>query len=347
MVGEPAFRKYIALGQIVFWVLLFLLNFLSTVGSGPLAPTILGSVAETAYLMPIVYIHYYRLIPLIAKKQWWKYATSTILLICFFVAVYFFIYSLVYRDSPEGSHIFYAGLYGDLLYYFVFSLIVMAGTSLYYFVEAWHINQRNAAVLKSEQLQTKLDLLKSQINPHFLFNTLNNIYSYAQTGNKKTALMLERLSSILRYMVYEGEHDKVDLKNELKAIEDLLEIHKMKSNEIGNISFTQEGVKGRHLIPPLILVNFVENACKHSDAISDPSGFLKISIAIDEADHCHFSISNTFKAHDPSKAAPHGLGLPNLTKRLELQYEDRFSYQESKDSNIYNLTLTIPLETRL
>ena len=347
MIGETTFRKCIFLGQVVFWVLLFLINFLSIIEDGRLIANFAFALTETAYLAAIVYIHYYKLIPLLVKRHWLKYAMSTVSLISFFIGVYFLTDALIHPEYPRPGYVDSGGLVLDLAYYYLLSLIVMAYSSLYYFVEIWHANQRRAAALRNEQLQTKLDLLKSQINPHFLFNTLNNIYSYAQTGNEKTPFMLERLSSILRYMVYDGEHDKVDLKNELRAIEDLLEIHKMKNDGKSNVSFTQKGVKGLHLIPPLILVNFVENACKHSDAIIDSSGFLKVSISVDEADNCHFSISNTFKPHDPTKIEHNGLGLPNLMKRLELQFEDRFSYRESKDSNVYDLELTIPLERRL
>ncbi len=164
-----------------------------------------------------------------------------------------------------------------------------------YFVEAWHENFKREVLLKSEKLQTELNFLKSQINPHFLFNTLNNIYSYAQTSNEKTAPMLERLSAILRFMVYDCGEDRVSLNKELSAIEDLLEIHKMKNSKQQNIQFSSEGVKGYHLIVPLILVNFVENACKYNDTISNPNGYIKINLLVSKLDHCEFSIQNTFK----------------------------------------------------
>ena len=120
--------------------------------------------------------------------------------------------------------------------------------------------------------------MKSQINPHFLFNTLNNIYAFAQTGNEKTAPMLERLSSILRFMVYDCSEEKVELIKELNAVEDLLEIYKMKNSEQRNIQFVSEGVKGFPLVAPLIIVNFVENAFKHSDAVSNPNGFIHVKM---------------------------------------------------------------------
>ena len=117
-------------------------------------------------------------------------------------------------------------------------------------------------LLKNQKLEAELNFLKSQINPHFLFNTLNNIYAYAQIGNEKTAPMLERLSAILRFMVYDCSEDRVGFTKELEAIEHLLEIQKMKNSKQQNIYFSQKGVKGYHLIAPLIIVNLIENGHK-------------------------------------------------------------------------------------
>ena len=107
--------------------------------------------------------------------------------------------------------------------------------------------------------------------------------------------MLERLSSILRFMVYDCSENRVGLSKEITAVEDLLEIHKMKNSEQRNIELQVSGVKGFHLIAPLIIVNFVENACKHSDVVNNPEGFLHIHISVDDADHCLLELSNTFR----------------------------------------------------
>lgn len=340
---ETTFRKYVILGQIALWAMLFLLNLLYEMDWEQPLYAVFFALTGTVYLVPIVYIHYFKLLPILQKGHRLKYGCWAISLISFFIIVYWAVDELIPTNHPEEA----CNYWSDFLYYFFFSIIVTAFSSLFYFVEAWHENFKKSALLKSEKLQTELNFLKSQINPHFLFNTLNNIYAYAQTGNEKTAPMLERLSSILRFMVYEGSEDRVALKQEIKAIENLLEIHKMKNSQQQNIHLVVNNIKGYHLIAPLILVNFVENACKHSDTISNPKGFLNMEIWVDEKDNCHLKIANTFKLKNSIRSKYQGVGLSNIKKRLELQYGEQYTFSETKENNVYQLRLMIPLERKM
>ncbi|MEM6699048.1 MAG: GHKL domain-containing protein, partial [Bacteroidota bacterium] len=172
------------------------------------------------------------------------------------------------------------------------------------------------------------------------------IYSYAQTGNEKTAPIIERLSSILRFMVYDCSENRVSLSKEIVAVEDLLEIHKMKNSEQQNIELLVDGVKRLHLIAPLIIVNFVENACKHSDVVSNPKGFIKVRISVEEFDNCSLEIANTFKEKTGGNSKYHGVGLNNIKKRLELQYGENYSMKASKSEGVYHLKVSIPLERK-
>lgn len=339
---KSTFQNYIILGHITAWIILFLINFMEQLEYEEFSYAFLYGITSIAYLIPIVYIHYYWLLPLFSSGKMWWYFLLTFFLITFFIWVYGIIDEFIPTNYPEEE----VGFWDDYLYYFLLSTIIMAAFSLFYFVEAWHENFKREALLKSEQLQTELNFLKSQINPHFLFNTLNNIYSYAQTGNAKTAPMLERLSAILRFMVYDCGEERVSLNKELSAIDDLLEIHKMKNSKQQNIQFSRKNVKGYHLIAPLILVNFVENACKHSDTISNPNGYLKIHLSVDEFDNCQFIIENTFKQKNSITSKYQGVGLANIKKRLGLQYGEEYTFSERKEGMIYHLNLKIPLERK-
>lgn len=158
--------------------------------------------------------------------------------------------------------------------------------------------------------------------------------------------MLERLSSILRFMVYDCKEDRVSLSKELTAVEDLLEIHKMKNSEQRNIKLETSGVKRFHLTAPLIIVNFVENACKHSDAVSNPKGFIHVHISVDEKDQCRCNISNSVKKKSTVKSNYQGVGLQNIKKRLELQYGNTYQLTEELNNGTYFLKLQIPLERK-
>ncbi len=339
---KSTFRRYSILGQVAAWSILFLINFMEQLDFESPLNAFLFSVTSVAYLIPIVYLHYYWLLPLFSKGKKWTYFIATFCLITFFLFFYEIIDSFIPTNYPEEE----GGFWDDFLYYFLLSSIITAAFSLFYFVEAWYENFKREALLKNEKLEAELNFLKSQINPHFLFNTLNNIYSYAQTGNEKTAPMLEKLSAILRFMVYDCSEDRVGLSKEIAAVTDLLEIHKMKNSRQQNIEFLQTGVKGYYLIAPLIIVNFVENACKHSDAVSNPNGFIKINLSVDELDNCIFEIVNSVKQKNSIDVKYQGVGLQNIKKRLALQYGEAYEFLEEKIDGIYRMRLVIPLERK-
>ena len=339
---KSTFRQYSILGQVAAWSILFLINFLEQLEFESPLSAFLFSVTSVAYLIPTVYIHYYWLLPLFSQGKKWTYFIATFLLITFFLCFYQFIDTFIPTNFPEEGFVHWT----DFIYYFLLSTIITAGFSLFYFVEAWYENFKREALLKNEKLEAELNFLKSQINPHFLFNTLNNIYAYAQTGNEKTAPMLERLSAILRFMVYECSESRVGLSKELEAVDNLLEIHKMKNSNQPNIQLSMDGVKSFHLIAPLIIVNFVENACKHSDAVSNPNGFIRVNISVDEADNCLLEIANSVKRKGMIDTKYQGVGLTNIKKRLALQYGTNYNMKENNDGKHYQLSLQIPLERK-
>ncbi|MEM9919720.1 MAG: histidine kinase [Bacteroidota bacterium] len=304
---------------------------------------VLYSLSILSCIITSTYFHYFKLLPILnSGRRVLYFSLTTVLIICVSTLIYVVFLLLPYAYDYEEGWDFIS----NFIYYCVLITIIFAGSSLYYFVEAWYRNIQTENLLRNEKLQAELNFLKSQINPHFLFNTLNNIYSYAQTNNPKTAPMLERLSSILRFMVYDCGEDIVELPKEIRAVENLLEIQKMKNSEQRNIQLVVEGVKSYHLIAPLIIVNFVENACKHSDVVSNPNGFIKVTISIDSNNQCLLNIANSTKRKTILPTKYQGVGLENSRKRLELQYPGTHSLEEQKMENEYQLKLSIPLKRK-
>lgn len=199
---------------------------------------------------------------------------------------------------------------------------------------------------KAEQKASmELDLLKAQINPHFLFNTLNNIYYYASTQHPDTPDMIERLSNILRYIVYEGKIEQISLKKEIACLEDLFSLYKMKDEEQEAITFEHSDFNGDLQIAPLILLNLLENAFKHSDALRNKNGFIWIKAKVDDADTLHFNISNSVEKNGSTKNK-NGVGQENIQKQLDLLYRQRHSLETTLKDNIFNLKLTIQLDRK-
>ena len=323
---QSTFRRYAKLGQLGLLLIFLLINFVENIGYYSVFESFVYALNYTFMVAAVVYFHYIYVLPIYLKGNRWVYFITVFLLMTFFIILYYIIDTILpfeYNEDDDGL------TWGSAAYDYLILILTTAYTSLYYFVELWFKNITKESQLKNEKLQAELNFLKSQINPHFLFNTLNNIYSYAQTGNEKTAPMLERLSSILRFMVYDCGENRVGLSKEITAIEDLLEIHKMKNSEQRNIKLSLEGVKRYHLIAPLIIVNFVENACKHSDAVSNPEGFIHVRISVDEKDICLCEISNSIKKINKENKYG-GVGLENIKKRLTLQYGDSYLLEETK-----------------
>lgn len=340
-----AFKRYSILGQLGVWTILLLIFSVEEMDYSSVGVSLAYGLCKTLVWPLAVYPHYYGLLPILQKGRLWLYFGLTFLLI-FFTAILsvgvdqIFPFDYDYDYDPE------ADFWGNVFYYFLLVGLITAVSSLYYFIEVWQTNQERSFQLRQQKLEAELNFLKSQINPHFLFNTLNNIYSYVQTGNAQAATMLERLSSILRFMVYDGSSEWVRLQQELEAVENLLEINKMKNSKQANIVLKTEGVKGYHLIAPLIIVNFVENACKHSDAINNPAGFIRVAVQVKEGDLCVLQIANSVSAKKKADNAYGGVGLENMMKRLELQYGSKFQLEQKEAGNRYELNLELPLNRK-
>ena len=341
MMHQSKFKLYSLLGQIGVWIIFFMIYSMEEWEYSGASISFLYGFLVTLLHAVMVYFHYYVLLPFYRQKKRLLYFSLTLFsIVLLSILSYYIFLNFPFDYDPEIE------FWGDVIYNFFLLTLVTAVSSLYYFVEAWFENIKTESMLRSEKLQAELNFLKSQINPHFLFNTLNNIYAYAQTNNPKTAPMLERLSSILRFIVYDCQEEQVALVKELETVEDLLEMYKMKNSGQKNIRLSAEGVKGFHLIDPLILVNFVENACKHSDVFTNPKGFLEVDMSVNDADELLLNISNTFKQKPKIDSKYQGLGLQNIQKRLELLYEEAYNYEEEVQENVYQLRLRIPLKRK-
>ncbi len=343
---KPAkFKRYSVMAQIGLWLILFTVMFVDSLVYDDGFNGFLFAANFVVINVIMVYLHYWLILPLFIKRKRITYFCVVIPFLLFFSCLIFLMDWILPYDYPDDVEV--ESFLEMFAYTLPIGVLLLAGSSLYYFIEQWFQNIDREANLKNQKLEAELNFLKSQINPHFLFNTLNNIYSYVQMGNEKSGPMLERLSSVLRFMVYDCTSEQVELTKELTAIEDLLEINKMKNSEQENITLTSSGVKGFHLVAPLILVNLVENACKHSNAVSNPEGFIKVDVNINDQDECICEIANSVKPKSNLvQGEVGGVGLQNVMQRLELQYGDRYSFEKIEENNVYRLILKLPLERK-
>lgn len=206
--------------------------------------------------------------------------------------------------------------------------------------ENWTDGLKHQAEIENRHLRTENELLKSQISPHFLFNTLNNIDSFIVSEPQKASETLISLSQILRYMIYETKTEVVSLANEVECIRNYINLQKIRLPNPEAVRVCIPDHTGNYTIAPLILLPFIENAFKHATQL-DKADAIKISIELTDG-HIHFSCFNTCNEKTSSNK-PGGFGLENVKRRLEFIYKKRYTLDIARTSCTFEVKLTIHL----
>ncbi|WP_257670775.1 sensor histidine kinase [Parapedobacter tibetensis] len=222
------------------------------------------------------------------------------------------------------------------------TITILAG-----FKFAWDAlkKQRELEEIRSAVKESELQFLRSQINPHFLFNNLNNLYSYALEGSSKTPEIILELSSVLRYVLYECQTEYVSLEKEIQHLKDFVKLSELQLEGRSKIDFSCNDIASGFFVAPLIFLVFIENAFKHS--MSSLSENIRISIAISlTEDVLHFRCENTFSEESNIKSLSSGIGLDNVKRRLRILYPKSHELSMEKESGIYKVFLKMKLHKR-
>lgn|GEM_PF-1031906 len=209
--------------------------------------------------------------------------------------------------------------------------------------QLWKLNQQ----LRTERTNTELMLLKSQINPHFFFNTLNNLYGLAREKSDQTPDLILRLADLMRYTIYQGQRDSVSVQQEVAYLKNFIELQQVRFNKQVQVIFNvdlqqdvQQGIQQEIQLPPLLFINLLENAYKHGVEKLVDNAYVNIDLYADHQ-QLMFSVVNNF---DPEEATNDpGIGLANLRKRLALHYPNRHLLQITQSAHCYSATLTLTM----
>lgn len=216
---------------------------------------------------------------------------------------------------------------------------LLAVTAVAYFVRMRQ-KDREIQQLREQQLQLELDVLKAQMHPHFFFNTLNNIYSLALQQSVQTAPVVQKLASMMRYILYETSMEQVRLSKEIQFLQDYIELENIRHDNNKQISFLVQGNKDDYQIPPLLLLPFVENAFKHGLDQETGSGRIDIAILIEHS-QLNLQVSNSLPADTSGSNA--GVGLQNVCKRLELLFPGTHQLEIEKTASAFRILLNLQL----
>ena len=207
-----------------------------------------------------------------------------------------------------------------------------------------HKKQNEAIRSEKAKLEAQLKFLRSQINPHFLFNALNNIYSLTVTQAPHAPESVMQLSEILRYMVYDSNEEKVALKREINYIENYVNLKLLKDSRGMDVRLNFDGAYPEMMIAPLLFIPFVENAFKHSQIENLKGGLIAIELETD-GNELLFSVRNSLPKGDFTKDSVGGVGLENIQKRLELLYPDgQHSLKMDRSNDEFNVLLKLYIQ---
>ncbi len=304
----------------------------------------------TAYIVAF-YINYFILIDkFLFKKKTFTYIIVTLLFaiaMLFLMRFLHLMISVLTNDGPpkippkEWDNRFF--LIGFMLRDFAMIILTIGLSIAVKFSLRWgKIEKMNKQII-TEQREMELSNLKNQLNPHFLFNTLNNIYSLIDIDPEKAQESIHQLSKMLRYTLYENANE-VPLENDLQFMRNYIELMKLRLSDNNKLTVSIcDCSKSNLMIAPLLFISLVENAFKHGVSGSKPSQ-IKISISLDgQCVCCHVENSLFPKSEDLSKDKNSGIGIANLRRRLSLIYEHRHIYTSVAAGNRYVAELKIDL----
>jgi len=308
---------------------------------------------EVAFFMVAVhavifYTTYYLLIPRTLKKQHYlgfTLVSIVFIMICFVVT--FFVFKTAFDNgywiAPEYTRDLTSAIYPSVERLWTarvgFSGVnVFAISVLYFFAQRDEERKQQLLALEHEKTSAELKLLQMQINPHFLFNALNNIYAEAVLEESSVANSIHHLSGLLRYTIYECDTDRISLIKEIKYLDNYIDLQKGKVGDLDAIELRVEGAITEVQIVPMVLIAFVENAFKHGNIAR--GGWIKIMVRVQ--DGClEFICANSMAEKTQVKDEASGVGLMNVQKRLALNYPDKHELLIDEQNSQYKVTLRI------
>lgn len=341
---QELFKKHkITIIHLAFWAVYFsFFLYQISFGGGKERPTpesLREAFLHVLFVVIIVYINYSFLLPRFLKdRNFLKYILSFSFSFCLVVGTYIFLK----RTETEGTRIhemFSSARF--MIHYSVTVLFIVIFISMLRFVEEWFGIEARKREIENENLNTELRFLKEQINPHFLFNTLNSLYYLATIQSPNTPEVIVKLSQMMRYMLYDSNRPKVHLQQEIEYMQNFMELEKMRIEKPIPITFEVSGAVSSIRIVPLILNTFLENAFKHGLNNHSTDGFIRVIIHADR-ELLTFTVENSKPEHpDPKEKS--GIGLQNVKRRLELSYPEKHTLEITEDESRYKIVLTLDL----
>jgi sensor histidine kinase YesM len=334
-------RKQLSLQiiQWIIWSILFAIHVLSLLPYDPLWQAMMYSAINIGIYMLIIYGNGSFLLPALYEKGYT--ATYIILVIILIPAIgfirffsNFYIYNHFFAEKPTPFR------WAPVASSFITVVLVFISSILFNIALNFFKLKQKQEQLQKRHTETELNLLKAQVQPHFLFNTLNNIYFVAQRESPATAVLLEQLSQIMRYFVDEAPKDRISLSAELNFIKSYIELEKMRMRYPLQVSIEEKNNAEGIMVPPMLLIPLVENVFKHGIDKLREDNFITMILFI-QGNRLTVVVENRIVQSVPGNE--NGTGLRNVNSRLGLLYDGDFTLETNAKGNVFQAQLNIPL----
>jgi sensor histidine kinase YesM len=334
-ISGPGTKNYQQLGPVLFFIKALIVNsFLAVI-----VPQIALTYVSIYWLLPN---YFYKI------KNYFLTGIITIaVLLAFYFVANIFKYSPalynVIAGTPGGGAMNFQGMMQVVIIDQLSSLPIVLGFALMIkLVKRWWLKQKETEQLAKEKTNAELQLLKAQVHPHFLFNTLNNIYFFTLTNSEQAPVMIKKLSGLLNYILHECDQPFVPLEKEIKMIQDYMALEKIRYAEQMQMTIDIHGKPGEKMIVPLLLIPFVENSFKHGASKMITQPWVKLSIHVENS-WLRFTVMNSKPSINESPVSKGNIGLKNVTKRLKLLYPGTHELNIVSEPESYTVHLALQL----
>ncbi|MDN3672708.1 sensor histidine kinase [Flavobacterium branchiarum] len=328
-----------------FWGVYFILNFLRWGAYFNDYPySFKSNLIEFSLHIPLVYFNLFVLVPrYVLKSKYTKYTFSLILsLFAIYLIKTALTYYIISQDIwPEANREYKPFEINHIVAVCIGELYVVAMASSVYLTLTWLRERERNRSLRENQFKIKLKYLENQIQPHFFFNTLNNLYALSLESSDKVPDVIIKLSKLMEYVLYDIKGTKyVKLIQEIDYIHNYVEIEKLRFENV-EVSINLESDIDEVEVPPLIFISLIENAFKHG-GLNNPNLKIKVNCKIIDNKILDFEVINNF-VHSQNLNTKKGIGLTNTLKRLRLIYKNSYNLESKTKFNYYIIRLQIPI----
>ncbi len=340
--GAPVYSyaaRYSGPIHIIFWIVFLIALIILDRGELDVTTNILSNLVLTIFFAAIAYANMLYLIPqYLFTRKTFLYVVFLIMGIVLITPVYISLQLLIYRNYPDRINLYYTNVSSIILLEFFVAIISL----IYAIIVDWMKKRSEVLELYTTNIETELNFLKTQINPHFLFNTLNSIYALSLKKSDEAPDLILKLSEIMRYMLYDCNEDRVSLEQEINYLKNYLDLEKFRKGTNNEIVFTVKGDPDGKSVAPLLFITFVENAFKHGVNNVD-KGYVRIHFHILE-DELLFEIENTVSPQihlHRFQGGSGGIGLENVRRRLKLIYPGQHHLEINRNIDRFRVELNI------